>query len=109
MSVTSSKDRLGVTQQPIATSNQWSICITHSYINYTNWFIKVIGRTKASYEHWIEKSTYIGDPIRKGTDKVTAVFASKNGLRLSMVTDPWERQVDPLMEIQTADLLATKL
>ena len=81
----SSKDRLGVTQQPITTSDQWSLCITHSYINCTNWFIKVLGRINAKYFYWIEKSTYIGEPIRRGTNIVTTAFELNTGLRLSMV------------------------
>ena len=34
--------RQGLTQQPLTTSNQSSITITHSYINVTSWFLKVI-------------------------------------------------------------------
>lgn len=33
--------RQGLTQQPITTSDQTSITITHSYINGTSWFLKV--------------------------------------------------------------------
>ena len=34
--------RLGLTQEPMTTSNQESITVTHSYINGTTWFLKVI-------------------------------------------------------------------
>ena len=47
--------RRRLTQQPITTSNQWSICVTHSYINCTEWFIKLLSRLNAEYHQWVEK------------------------------------------------------
>ena len=75
----------GITKEPITSSDQWSICITHSYINICNWFIKVLARVNAEYLYWIEKSTYIGEPIRKGMSVVQTAFELNTGLRLGMV------------------------
>ena len=84
--------RRGLTQKPITDSNQWSICITHSYIDCTNWFVKVLGRMNAKYFRWIERQTCFGDHIRKGTERVKKIIEKNTGLRLSQVNksnDGW--------------------
>ena len=62
--------RKGLTEEPLTTSNQHHICITHPYINVMTWFLKVLYRCHISFESWIEKSTVLGEPIRKSKDRV---------------------------------------
>ena len=38
------KFRKGLTQQPITTSDQHSICLTHAYINIPKWVLKILYR-----------------------------------------------------------------
>ena len=71
--------RLGVTQKPITSSDQLSICITHSYINITNWFLKVLARMNCSYECWIEQQDCRGEPIRRD------MLEDATGLRINKV------------------------
>ena len=62
--------RKGITIEPKTTSDQHSICVLHSYINVLNWFLKLLYRCESSYEHWIEKQTIIGEPIRMSKERV---------------------------------------
>ena len=77
--------RLGVTQKPITSSDQLSICITHSYINITNWFLKVLARMNCSYECWIEKQDFRGEHIRRATARVQDMLEDATGLRINRV------------------------
>ena len=76
--------REGLTQ-PLTTSNQHSICITHSYINITEWFVKILERLNADWLHWIEKSTCYGDHIRAGRERVKELIENGLGLRVAQV------------------------
>ena len=42
--------RQGLTQKPLTTSDQTRITITHSYINGTTWFLKVLYRCHIDYQ-----------------------------------------------------------
>ena len=55
--------RKGLTQKPRTSSDQRSICITHSYINCIGRWVKVLSRMNAEYEHWVEKANCYGDHI----------------------------------------------
>ena len=77
--------RKGLTKEPITTSDQMSICLTHSYINGTHWFIKLIARAYIDYRAWVEKSNMFGDPIRKSTADVIDIIYNKLGMRLEAV------------------------
>ena len=57
--------RKGCTAKPITTSDQHSICITHSYINGTTWFLKLLYRCYSNYRCWIEYTDKRGDSIRR--------------------------------------------
>ena len=46
--------RKGITKEPITNSDQYSITITHSYINVTSWFLKVFYRLNVEYFAWPE-------------------------------------------------------
>ena len=50
--------RSGVTNEPLSDSDQHCITITHSYINGTSWFLKVLYRCHADWPKWIEKAGY---------------------------------------------------
>ena len=76
---------LGVTQKPITSSDQWSLCITHSYINITDWFIKVLGRIRAGRLQWTLHKDPRGDAIRKGEKEVGDEIEKQTGLRLNKV------------------------
>ena len=77
--------RLGVTQQPLTSSDQTSITVTHAYINCTSWFLKVIYRCHAKHHCWIEKSDRRGDPIRRSRDRVLDILHKETGLYLDKV------------------------
>ena len=77
--------RLGVTQQPITSSDQTSITVTHAYINCTTWFLKVIYRCHAKHHRWIEMSDRRGDPIRRARDRVLDALRKETGLYLDKV------------------------
>ena len=66
--------REGITNEALTTSEQHSICITHSYINILGWMLKVLYRCNCSYECWMEKSTVIGEPIRRSKNRVKEIF-----------------------------------
>ena len=74
------KERRGITQEAIITSDQWSICITHSFINSVEWFVKVLARLNCEYLHWIEKSNCYGDHIRSATERVSEIIELETGL-----------------------------
>ena len=57
--------RQGLTQKPLTTSDQHSITITHSYINITTWFLKLLYRLNQEYFVWREKKTVLGDILAK--------------------------------------------
>ena len=80
--------RHGVCHYPITTTNQWSICITHSYINCTHWLIKLLSRLNADYHQWVEKSNCYGDHIRAGNDRVKKIIEDSTGLRVDQVCGP---------------------
>ena len=77
--------RLGVTRQPITSSDQASITVTHGYINCTTWFLKVIYRCHARHHCWIEKSDQRGDRIRRSRDRVLDALHTETGLYLDKV------------------------
>ena len=60
--------REGLTQQPLTTSDQTSITVTHSYINGTTWFLKVLYRCHINYHHWVEHADPRGEHIRCAKD-----------------------------------------
>lgn len=60
----------------MTTSNQESITITHSYINGTNWFLKMLARCHFDIRTWIESKDPRGDPIRRATSAVSDVLAN---------------------------------
>ena len=62
--------RKGLTNQPLTDSDQHHVCVTHSYINVMSWFLKVLYRSNISYESWVEKSTVLGEPIRRAKVRV---------------------------------------
>ena len=83
--------RNGSTRKPITTSDLYSITITHSWINITNWFIKILARLNAEYKVWELKSTIYGDHIRAGTTRVQDIIYSESGRRLSQVSGPLQK------------------
>ena len=77
--------RRGLTQQPITSSDQWSICVTHSYINCTEWFIKLLSRLNAEYHRWVEKSNCYGDHIRAGNERAKKIIEDETGLHVKQI------------------------
>ena len=77
--------RSGVTKEPISTSDQESITITHSYINGCTWYLKLLYRSYADYQKWEEKSTVIGEPLRKARKLVRDAIRDATGLKLDYV------------------------
>ena len=57
--------RKGLTKKPLTTSDQSSITVTHSYINGTTWFLKVLYWCPVDYQQWIERADVRGEPIRQ--------------------------------------------
>ena len=51
----------GITKSPLTMSDQHSITITHSYINVTTWFLKLMYRLNAEYFVWLESKTVLGE------------------------------------------------
>ena len=82
---TDSVTRKGVTKESITEHNQYSICITHTYINCCNWFVKVLARLNAEDLTWIEKSNCYGDHIREGTKRVKKAIWKYEGKRIDEV------------------------
>lgn len=77
--------REGITKCPLTTSDQHSITITHSYINVTTWFLKVLYRLNSEYFVWTESQTVLGEHIRKGKERVFDGILSDTGLCLDVV------------------------
>ena len=88
-----SDERKGVTQEPITKSNQVHITVTHSLINCTNWFLKLLARLECQYYKWVERTGPYGEPIRKATERVQTKFATTEGLgmRIAMVNKSNEK------------------
>lgn len=76
--------RSGVTQKPITDSDQHSITITHSYINGTTWFLKMLYRCNIDYKVWEKKAGY-SEHLDKSKAKVQEVIKKKTGLCLDYV------------------------
>ena len=74
--------RKGLTEKPITSSDQHSICITHAYINGTTWFLKVLYRCVAGHYDWVERSDQRGVRIREAKEKVLKIRLSNHGLVL---------------------------
>ena len=83
--------RQGVTKKPISTSDQMNITITHSYINVTTWFLKVLYRCHIDYQCWIEKKGPLGEPIRNSKDRVLDTIHEETGLYLDRVNRAGEK------------------
>ena len=65
-------------------SDQHSITITHSYVNGTAWFLKMLYRCNIDYKKWDKKKGY-SDHVTKSKEKVQDVIKKKTGLRLDYV------------------------
>ena len=74
--------RKGLTKKPLTTSDQTNITITHSYINVTTWFLKLLYRCHIDFKNWTEKSGPLGDPIRNAKDRVLDNILADTGLNL---------------------------
>ena len=74
--------RKGCTAKPLTTSDQHSICITHSYINGTTWFLKLLYRCYSDYTCWIEYSDTRGDSVRNAKTYVLNKIEANHGLIL---------------------------
>ena len=73
------KFRKGLTQQPITTSDQHSICITHAYINIPKWFLNILYHLNQEYLVWPESKTVFGEFIHKGKEIVFSIFKKNLG------------------------------
>ena len=76
------ESRKGVTAEPITTSDQRSVCITHGYINGVNWFLKLLYRCYTDYRCWVEHADPRGHPIRKAKEDVLDILEDRHGLYL---------------------------
>ena len=76
--------REGQTKPPITIFEQRSICITHTYINVTNWYIKLLARLDSD-RTWVERGDPRGDPIRGGTERVQEAIYKAKGKRYNQV------------------------
>ena len=56
----------GLTQKPLTSPGQHSICILHSYMTVLCWLFRVLYHCNQSYECWIKKQTIIGKQIQIG-------------------------------------------
>ena len=74
-----------MTQQPITTSDQHSICITHAYINIPKCFLKILYHLNQEYLVWPESKTCYGEFIRKGKSIVLSIFKENTGMALDIV------------------------
>ena len=79
------KVRKGLTKQPITTSDQHSICITHSFINITTWFLKLLYRLNQDYLVWPESQKVSGEIIRKGKANVFGIILKDTGMALDVI------------------------
>ena len=80
--------REGITEKPLTISDQKSICITHSYINVTGWFLKVLVRLNASWLSWKEKENCYGEHIRAGKERVKTKLEDELALKVFQVAGP---------------------
>ena len=76
--------RSGVTQKPLSDSDQHSITITHSYINGTTWYLKMLYRCYIDFKTWVEKAGYC-DHLYKSKGDVRETIKQKTGLCLDYV------------------------
>ena len=76
--------RSGLTKEPLSNSDQHCITITHSYINGTSWFLKVLYRCYANWPVWVVRAGY-KDRLSKSKDDVREAIANATGLRLDYV------------------------
>ena len=100
--------RKGLTQKPLTSANQTSICITHSYINYIGCWVKVLSRMNAEYEHCVEKSNCYGDHRRNGHERVVDKIEDETGLKLDQVCGSLSKGADQQMETKLVDILRRK-
>ena len=86
------KDTKGITQKPITTSNQEHICVTHSLINCTNWFLKLLARCRANVKMWKkEKYGSRGDKIRKANEELQEMIEMRTAMRIDMCNRAGEK------------------
>lgn len=76
--------RAGVTKEPISDSDQHCITITHSYINGTTWYLKMLYRCHADFKKWVEKAGYT-DHLQQSKNEVRQFIKTKSGLKLDYV------------------------
>ena len=76
--------RSGVTQKPISDSDQHSITITHSCINGTTWYLKLLYRCNIDYKVWDMRAGY-SDHVIKSKEQVQGLIKKRTGLRLDYV------------------------
>ena len=77
--------REGMTKKPLTTSNQWSICVLHSKINCTAWFVKLLARLNSGDLQWVERENCDGDRIREGAVRVLDIIQERTGINLHQV------------------------
>ena len=77
--------RSGVTKEAISDSDQHLITITHSYINGCTWYMEMLYHCYADYQRWEEKSTALGEPIRRAKEIVRDSIHDETGLKLDYV------------------------
>ena len=77
------KFRKGLKQQPITTSDQYSICITYTYINIPKCFLNILYSLNQEFLLWPESKTWYREFICKGKEIVFSIFNKKywDGLR----------------------------
>ena len=76
--------RSGVTKKPLSDSDQHCITITHSYINGTTWYLKMLYRCYIDLKTWVEKAGY-RDRLFKSKGDVRDTIKQKTGLCLDYV------------------------
>ena len=81
----------GVKAEHVTTSDQRSVCITHGYINGTNWFLKLLYRCYTDYRCWVEHADPRGDHIRKAKKEVLSILYDKHGLTLDQCAGACEK------------------
>ena len=75
--------RKGLTKKPLTTSSQMSITITHSYINGTTWFLKLLYRCHIDWKNWVQPGTGdLGTPLEHSRDRVLYMIEESTGLVL---------------------------
>ncbi len=78
--------RKGLTRCPITTSSQHSIAVTHSYINGTSWFVKLIARCRINYTRWSHLSNRRGEALTRSNQVVIDTIQRRTGLVLEQLT-----------------------